>query len=356
MARTCGLALAWCALPATGQSPGGAPNEVILQVTARDAKGEPVTDLSRQDFQIFDEGKRQPIATFEATPANGLPPTTLILLDFLNANLANRDYEANVIERALEPLETGGSVYLYLLSIRGDLLAVHALPGPQPTTDRNRMGPPWTRRIRPILNQAMQAVFQLRPMDDRDGGVRTAASFQALSQLADTLTPIRGPKSFIWITAGVPNVLAYPYGCKDVSFSSRSGRYLAGRCGDKNCVITDQKCVDYTPFLRRFSSALNRSDTVFYSVEAIFDAIPSATRGTARDTLQQLAGLTGGRVDLSGDAGTAITQSLETARGRYRLTVPAPTANGKYHKLRVECIRKNVRIDAPRGYLADAPQ
>ena len=238
----CGLALARFALPAAAQSLG-AQNEVRLQITARDAKAQPVTDMARQDFQIFDEGKRQQIASFEALQPDRPAPTTLILLDFLNANFANRDYEADTIVHALEPLEQGDSVSLYLLSIRGDLFAVHSLPGRQPTNQRNRMGLPWTRRVRPMLNQAMQATFGLRPMDDRDVGIRTAATLQALSELGDALTQMGGPKTFIWITAGVPNVLVYPYGCRDVSFSSRSGSYMAGRCGDDNCIIQNAKCV-----------------------------------------------------------------------------------------------------------------
>jgi len=351
------VALAVCGTLAAAQSPDASPNDVILNVTALDAKGQPVTDLTSQDFEIFDEGKLQRIASFQAaaTQPNNSQPTTLLLLDFLNSGLANRDYEANVVARTLEPLEQGDSIYLYLLTIRGDLYPVHALPGPNQTVERNRLGPPWTRRIQPILNSALQDVFGLRPMDDKDGGIRTAATFQALSVLGDQLTEIRGPKTFIWVTGGVPNVLAYPYGCRDVLFTSTSGSYVAGKCGNDHCILPQEKCVDYAPFSRRFTAELNRSETVFDSVEAIFESISPAGHGTARDTLEQLAGLTGGRMYVGGDAGKAIARSLEDVRARYRLAYTA-SPNGKYHKLRVVSTRKGVRIEAPRGYWADEPQ
>jgi hypothetical protein len=90
------------------------PKDVILNVTAVDAKGHPVTDLTSADFQIFDQGKVQHFASFQASAAQ--PPTTLIFLDLLNSIPGHREYESTLIVHALEPLETGDSVYLYLLT------------------------------------------------------------------------------------------------------------------------------------------------------------------------------------------------------------------------------------------------
>ena len=351
---TCCCVLASCGILTAFQDTSR--NDAILNITALDAKDQPVTDLTTQDLRVFDDDKPQNITSFHAAAAqpDNSQPTTLLFLDLLNASFANRDYEANVMAHALEPLEQGDSIYLYLLTVRGDLYPVHALPAPGQTEERRRMGPPWTRRIQPVLNSALQEVFGLRPMDDKDGGIRTAATFQALSILGEQLGQIRGPKTLIWITAGVPNILAYPYGCRDVDFTSITGNYVAGKCGNENCIFPQQKCVDYAPFFRRFVSELNRSDTVLDSAEAIFESIPPANRGTSRDTLQRLASLTGGRIYVSGDAGKAITQSLDAVRGRYRLAFAPPHQDGNYHKLRVSCARKGVRIEAPRGYFADA--
>jgi len=48
-------------------------NEVIVPVTVTDEKGKFVTDLDKEDFRIFDEGKEQRIQFFyaRAQPASG---------------------------------------------------------------------------------------------------------------------------------------------------------------------------------------------------------------------------------------------------------------------------------------------
>jgi VWFA-related protein len=194
-------------------------------------------------------------------------------------------------------------------------------------------------------------------MDDKDEGIRTALTLQTLGELAEQLAAIPGSKTIIWITRGVPNWLPYPYGCKDVTFPRGSGTYLAGQCSNECTKWSGPgQCIDYTPFLRHFSAELDRTDTLISSVEETAEgSLPPADRGTSKDTLQQLADLTGGRTYSNGETEKAIAQSLENARARYQLAYDAPAADGKYHKLRVACTRKGVHIDSQRGYFADQP-
>ncbi len=141
-------------------------------------------------------------------------------------------------------------------------------------------------------------------------------------------------------------------------FPEGSGTYLAGRCGE-DCTRRPgvKKCVDYTPFLQRFAGKLTRSDTVFYSVMVVSEGqLYSKDRGRPRDTLEQLADLTGGRMYPRGEIDQAITQSLQDVRARYQLTYNPPPADGKYHQVRVECSRAGVRVEAPGGYYAEKAQ
>jgi hypothetical protein len=78
--------------------------------------------------------------------------------------------------------------------------------------------------------------------------------------------------------------------------------------------------------------------------------IPRADRGTAGDTLEQLARQTGGRVYLNNDVGKAISDSFANARG-----YSGAPADGKYHKLPVVCGREGVRLQAQQGYFAAQP-
>jgi VWFA-related protein len=347
------VALAVCALLARAQSQ---PPHVILNVTALDAKSHPVTDLTDADIQIFDEGKLLRIASFKLTAA---APTTLVLFDLLNAVPLHREYTASLIVKALEPLETGDSVYLYLLTNHAEVYPVHALP-PQAGNAQDDGRPavtPWTRQVHPLLDQAIQNVYGLRHMDDKDRGIRSEATFYALGKLGEQFTELPGPKTIIWITSGVANWLDYPYGCREARFEEGLGTYLAGTCNtDCTAQFKSRQCIDYTPFLRHFCALLDRHNTILSSVEDTpAGSLPPADRGTPKDTLQQLSNLTGGRMYDGGEVVKAIAQSLEDARARYQLAYDAPSPDGRYHKLRVACGRKGIRIESPRVYFADQP-
>jgi len=345
--------------------------DVILNVTALDAQGYPVSDLTSADFQIFDDGKPQQISSFKASAVQATvktlaPTTTLILFDLLNSIPGRREDTSTLIIRALEPLETGDSVYLYLLTNRGDFYPVRALGMLTQTMRPSQPGgveengkltdASWTRQIHPLLDQAIQNVNGLRLKDYTDQGVVAATTFLALNELGEKLIKIPGPKTIVWLTRGAPNWLDYPYGCRDAIFPEGSGSYVAGKCGNDCTRRAVSKCIDYTPFLRHFSAKLARIDTVVYSVEVNAEgALPPADRGRAKDTLQQLADLTGGRMYSNGEVERAISDSIKNARARYQLAYAAPLPDGKYHKLRVVCTQEDVRIESQQGYFAAQP-
>jgi VWFA-related protein len=345
------------AAPAPSTNAASTNNVRVLNVTALDDKGQPVMDLNDSDFKVFEDDQPKRVSDFypPMPPAHGKPASaTLVLFDLLNSRFGQREDTTTLAVRALEPLETADSIYVYLLTNKGELYNVHDLYKGQPAG----ADPPWTRQIGPLLDQAIQNVNALRIQEYKDEGVRIATTFLALNDLGNGFMKISGPKSIVWLTLGVPNWVDYRYGCKDVPFPEGTGSYVGGRCGD-DCTRRPgvAKCVDYSPFLEKFGAKLGKTDTTFSSVIVnTHGALPPADRGRSRDTLQQLADVSGGRVYIHGEADVAITQAIQDARGRYQLSYEAANPDGKYHKIRVECSRKDVRINAPRGYYSEIPQ
>jgi VWFA-related protein len=359
----CSFALAACGWLAHGQSAAVAPSSAaatpsptsrVVNVSVVDEQGKAVTDLTGAEFQVFDEGKPYALTGFRLLPSSGTgktPRTTVILFDLLNTFAGERENSATLIVRSLQPLEAADSVFLYLLTNHGDLYPVHPLAMP-PAPGAKPADPPWTKQVRQLLDQAIANVNALRQKDFQDEGVGAAATFFALDELGNAFMKIPGPKTMVWITRGSPNQVDYRYGCKDVVFPEGSQNYVGGRCGD-DCVRRAgvNKCVDYTPFLQRFGAKLTRSDTVFTSVMIDPQGTLFGTdRGRPRDTLIQLADLSGGHVYAHGEIDQAITQALQDMGARYQLAYEPPAPNGKYHKLRVECSRKGVHVEAPAGY------
>ncbi len=78
---------------------------VVFSATAVDDKGRPVTDLRREDFRIWDEGRAQPIVHFFG--GKSLPARVLILLDasgsMADQRVANARQAAAKLLDALSP-------------------------------------------------------------------------------------------------------------------------------------------------------------------------------------------------------------------------------------------------------------
>ena len=340
-------------------------NSRIVNVTAIDEDGQPATDLTATDFQLFDDNRLQAIVMVNRLSALGSQRATiLVLFDLLNTIPGQRENSATLIARALQPLESGDFIFLYLLTNYGELYPVHPLSVPPQKADSSNAltraehpNASWTQQVRPLLDQAIEKVNARRLKDFQDQGTRTAATFLALDDIGNAFTKIQGPKTIVWITRGAANWVDYPYGCKDAFFTEGSANYLAGRCGN-DCTRAPgvSKCMDYTPFLQRFGMKLVRSDTMLYSVvvNPQFSELP-VDRGTPMNTLQQLSDLSGGRLYVRGEIEKAIAQSLLDIRSRYQLIYEAPDPNGRYHKLKVDCSRKDVRLEAPKGYFAEKP-
>ncbi len=367
-----GMMLAGCTL-CIRSKPFGAPSspppqshDLILNVTALDERGDPVTDLTSDEIRIYDDGKPQSISTFvpgAAKPVAETPPAaTVVLFDLLNFNNQNREYVSTFIVKALEHLETADTVYVYLLTNRGEIFPVHGFPDSPPAAylrttrgagdGKSGAASPWTVQIKPLLDLAIQKVYGIRPEDERDPGYRAATTFTALNALQQAFGPIPGPKTIVWISSGVSNWPDYAYGCKDMIITEDAGSYLAGKCTD--ICRRQTKCIDYQPFFQHYSIELARTNTLIYTAEDLPQgALPPDTRGTSEDTLRQLADLTGGRMYMGTKMDNAITDAIKNARGRYQISIATANRNGKHHKLRVTCTRKGVRAEGPRSYYAD---
>jgi VWFA-related protein len=335
---------------------------VKLNVVAVDARGQTVADLTREDFKVFDGGKLQHIASFrrnDIKPLRVAPPgpneysnrsgaplsrATVILFDLLNARFDDRAYAVSRLVPALQHVEASDSLFLYILTIDGTLYPVHPLPDPETTT--RTPAKPWTDEIKPLLDEAAHKLFLLRPLnllvDDR-----VLMTYAALEALASRVAETPGRKSIIWISHGMP-----------ISIGGRAGAF-------------DE--IDYTPLLQRLTATLDRANVAVYPVRQPGSLAPGATARGATDsgasdtlgagmasteTLEEFAGLTGGKAFHTVDIAGAIAQAASDARMSYLIAYDPPLEkwDGKYHKIRVECSRKGVRLQTKQGYYAFAAE
>src|SRR5271157_111151 len=323
---------------------------VQLSVVALDSKGQPVGDLTADEFQIADGGKPQKIAAFrhaesklqQAPPLGALEfsnraaanvsHVTLVLLDLLNVSFGARGEASSYLVDGLKSVESGESLFLYLLTADGKLYPVRGLPGagseaPEPA------GVSWTRNAKALVDGALAKRFQLRPPFD-DVGARVRLTYGALESVGSMLAGIPGRKNIVWITRGVPMGIP-PSG------------------------TASHEPVDFTPLLRRLCLILDRFNVAVYPVMQVPPGMggigESESAGvSAEEGLRQVADLTGGPAKATNTISSTLRQAMNDVRTSYQLGYYPPASNwdGKFHNLRIACTRKGVRIQAQTGYYA----
>jgi len=324
------------------------PSPVTLTVTVLDRNHRPVADLNCNEFKVLDDGKPQPI-----TGCSLLDPqqsTVVIVWDLLNIVKGHRGYSNDLLVRSIRSLKDADSVYLYLLSNSGALYPVH----PFDAAETRRFA--WPGQIQPALDSAFDKVVRIRPVDFQDDGVRTATSFLKLAEVHNALKKIAGPKTILWLTTGVSNLMRTPYGCRDVTFPGEPG-YVAGKCvptcGKYGSGTT---CIDYTPFLWHFAADLQRSGTSLYIVEETpYDQLPRTDSGSPRDTLEQLSLLAGARLFARGQVELALNGALMDSLARFQISF-AGAADGRDHRLRIVTTRTDVSIEGSKRYIVGRRQ
>jgi VWFA-related protein len=353
-----------------------------LDVIAVDNHGQPVNDLTIDDFEVTDSNKPQKIIFFRHKDSSqwqipklalnefsnrggsGIPYATVILFDLMNEGFGTRGTAADHITKCLEKLDATDDVYLYLLTMEGRLFGVHGLTSGGEGTEPGAA--PWNKQIKPLMDKALRDVLRMRP-EEIDVAIRVQLTFAALNALGVQLSRVPGRKNVVWVTDGVPIFLG--------PVRSDTG-----------------EPVDFTPELRLLSEALVRSGVALYPVRQLLIGTPdrigatsdgagatypdgsdlpaNAARGGRNPggagtdtagigvqslaTLNTLADMTGGRESAGKDICDALKQAKSDVRISYQIGYypPENNWNGKYHKLRVTCKRKGVRIQAKTGYFA----
>jgi hypothetical protein len=117
--------------------------------------------------------------------------------------------------------------------------------------------------------------------------------------------------------------------------------------------------------MRRLMSTLEEAQVAVYAVAGngpAKAAVSDQNRIIALlpdfEQLDELPSLTGGRTWTDGKIQEALALAIEDARTAYRLGYYPPPQNwdGKYHKIRLICLRRGIRLSAKRGYDADQLQ
>ena len=321
---------------------------VQLSVAAHDSKGRAVTDLKKEDFEVFDNGKPQDIAVFTAdtaapaprsAPLNAFPEdvvepagrpggNALILLDYLNSGQIPAMRARVEIVRFLDNFDPTGKVALYVVDDSGTRLIGDF------GSDRDALlkkiatviGRPSRCNDNPIGNEACEREEKEFFWFQRE--FRTLGAFDSF---ADRLSFAAGRKALIWVSTA----------------------------SDVKDELAQAGMARTTPFLdaekERVMQKLNNADVALYPIDSCGLSFDCKSHPSAMD---DYASQTGG-VAVHGLNGldVSIRDAVEDVGFTYSLAFypPLDGARTDFHRLKVQVRRPGIALKYKQGYSLEAP-
>jgi VWFA-related protein len=357
---------------------------VLVNVTVRDSKGNPVRDLKREDFTVLEDNKSQQIVSFDQENTDAVLSTAASEAALLAPSPARKDQPAPSLEA--RPLKDRRLIILFfdLSSMQPDEID-RATAAAQNYVDKQMVAADLVSVVslgsglnvnqdftsdKALLKKALQTFnlgagggFEEGSTGTTEGTSETGGSFtvddteynvfntdrrlQALRSIADKLSAIEEKKSLIYFSSGMDRT-----GIENQS-QLRSATNAAVRA---NMAI-------YTMDIRGLQAlvaggeAQNASmrGTSPYSGKSVASQYDS--NATTQETLVTLAGDTGGRAFLdSNDFGRVFTGVQQDTSLYYLLGYHSSNTarDGHFRRITVRVNRPGVKIDFRRGYYAPA--
>jgi VWFA-related protein len=403
-----GLVLVLAASGATGGQEGKAPpkfgttlNVVAVPVFVTDGQGRAMAGLSKEDFEITDDGQRVEVVGFQAfdsgdpavadlleeAPAarrqflllfdlsfstpSGLIRAQKAALDFVGEKLRPYDLAAVATVstthgvRLLQSFSSDRAQLKKAVQSMGVLQLDRRADPLGLVYDLREMGdafgqtPHGEKASRDeSVEDVRQMLVRYQQMELSNYEHRISALVDSLGQLGRALGSLQGRKQVILFSSGFdPRALSGNQG-DDAAAASEAvlhGRMWevkpSSRFGD------NQLRLEMEQALRTFST----SDAVVHAVDlsglAVGGEVSRAGREPARrggeESLQQIANLGGGRLfKKTNDVSRALAEVLELSRYYYLLAFEPARAKGpgEFHKLRVRASRKGAQVSHRSGY------
>lgn len=368
--------------------------QVQISVVVHDKKGQPVADLKKEDFTVFDKGEPQQIRYFAmetdqapTAPPAKLPPgvfanrtltaagqsvalpnaLTVVLIDSLNSDVIGRAMARNGLIKFLGQLQPGDRVAIYSLSdglhviheFTSDLTALMQAVTKRSTGsaavdassyDDSNTGDP---ELDDLINRASGQIsnyYQER---------RTETTLQALRTIANHLAGVPGRKNLVWLSAGFPLFVGQG---RDLQTNDSLAQQTIRALNDALVAIYP---VDIRGLMTHFDFMPSMAQGTAPSGQRM-PPIPGRSGGDRRatdairasqETMFQVADRTGGRAFMNNnDIGGSIRRAIADTTVSYTLSY-TPTHNewdGRYREVKVKVDRPGVEIRYRNGYYATA--
>lgn len=332
-----------------------AMHRITMNVQVTDAIGNPVADLHREDFTLFDNNEARSIVEFRTIDGRAQNDATqiVILLDAVNTPAPELDKAKNAIFRYLaESHKPLAFPTVFALWFNGNLDATPA------TTDRNTIGRAFVKLTKTVHSNACQAgpdSKSPKAASSKSGGrvdsatcraVHFKDSIAALDGIAQQQLTTGARTLLIWMGAGWPTLAN-----ADVQKLMAMQQHDYAR--QYGALLHDLLAAQMTVYsLMPGSGESDRNGTKANQEAGISD---SASHGhLVQFALDELAERTGGKaVSPSTDPAADLHACVRDAQSYYMISFYAPAAHGglsEAHSLALKIDRPGVEVRTMTSY------
>jgi VWFA-related protein len=330
---------------------------VQLSVIVHDRKGQPVTDLKKEDFSIFDSGKEQKISTFaldvtdaSSQPAPKLAPNifsnrvqgagastsvTAILFDSLNTKVTDQAYARGQLLKFIRQIQPDDHIALYRLG-RDGIRILHDFTDDSEhlrtvieklkiTLPAGRMGAGNDPFTLPDENGLRVPNLDVMETAILDAGEQFRRVLQGMIELGRHLAALPGRKNLVWISGSFPLI---------PGLGSTISIYPIDARGLMVAPPTPQ------------------------TAHAGYSPQPAATPPYL-EAMQLVAERTGGRAFFNrNDIDNSVRIAIDDAKMTYRIGFYSSSDDwdGKFHALKVKVHRSGLEVRHRAGYFANSLQ
>lgn len=383
---------------------------VVVDVVARNSKGEVITDLKPQDFTLTEDGKPQRVSVFsfqhpevnlKPLRAPVLPPGTfnnlpqykpngalnVLLLDGLNTSSPNQAYARDEMIKLLQKLPANEPMAVYLLGTKlrmvqdfttdPELLKKaafsikskpsHLLDNPAGTSP---FVPPMGSAAADLVASVPGLANQLSTFEAEQSvqtkDFRVAYTLAALNSLARTLAGYPGRKNLIWLSESFPFDIVF----NNISpKSDQLQRHYGHDVAMTGSLLSDAQVAVYPVDARGFvnntvysagsqpnpMAANNAINTTFNGDMGTSLNSDADTLMASHTTMNDIAEKTGGKAFYNlNDLDKAMLQSIDDGSTYYTLGYYPDNRqwNSQFRNIRVKVNRPGIKLHYRAGYFA----
>jgi VWFA-related protein len=338
---------------------------VLLDVVVTDKTGSPVTNLTKDDFVVYEDKVTQRVVSFEPPSAHTLPPgsdkaplnpddpksfgqspVTILVIDELNTHFEDSSFAVRSVRQYLES--------------RPALLA-------QPTTlmvvsdNKFRVLQNFTRDraalLKALNDQSVHYAWKLEGDKSIGYGAveRLDQSLSALEQIAQATARVPGRKNLVWVGQGFPSLDPTELETKDQDLVRDTIEHVTDVLLDTRVTLY---AIDPTSSAAGMTEITDPTQLEFAQLAG--DALTSnADPFASKMDFDRLGPVTGGRV-LRGmnDIDKQIAISVDLGTKFYTIGYSpsnASSAARQYRNIHIVCLRPGLTVTTRNGYYTTPP-